>query len=204
MQNVRLVKTLLGVGAAVLTIGLFVLSGPGKHMVDMAEQPTAPVAVEASPTMERPDIDDVASTVMTNPRFFGEDNHNRRWEIKAERAEQYTIEGEPTFRLVAVHAEAELAKGRPLAFSAGLGEFLPDAKQVSLSEGVRVAGYDYVINTQSASYDLSTGEGTGGGGVRVTGPRGQLSAPYFDLVKNGSLLRLYGGVKARIYPKGTQ
>ena len=92
----------------------------------------------------------------------------------------------------------------PEGGSAGLGEFLPDAKQVSLSEGVRVAGYDYVINTQSASYDLSTGEWTGGGGVRVTGPRVQLSAPYFDLVKNGSLLRLYGGVKARIYPKGTQ
>ncbi|MBI1364219.1 MAG: hypothetical protein GC134_09560 [Proteobacteria bacterium] len=200
MNRVKLLKILLGAGALALTAALFALSGPGRQMVDMADKPAE--SVQASGNVARPGLQDVASTVMTNPRFFGEDNNDRRWEVKASRAEQTTVDGTPAFRLVAVSAVAELAKNRPLAFEAGQGQYLPDAKKVALSDGVIVSGYDYVVRTEAIRYDLATGSGTGEGGVQVSGPRGDLSAPKFDMEKNGRILHLYGGVKARIYPKG--
>jgi hypothetical protein len=203
MQKVRLVKILLGAGAAVLTAALFVLSGPGRQMVEMADPPPA-VPATPSAAISKPVIGDVASTVMTNPRFFGEDNNNRRWEVKADRAEQFTVEGMPSFKLIGVYAEAEIAKGAPLLFVAGEGHYMPDEKKVSLSRGVKVSGYDYVVNTRAVMYDLATGEGKGEGGVEVRGPRGELSSAEFDLTKDGRLLRLYGGVKARLYPEGAR
>jgi hypothetical protein len=201
MNRVRALKLLLAAGALALTAALFGLSGPGRFEQDIPEPPRAGAAGQVSQTLAG-GLREVASTVMTNPRFFGEDNNNRRWEVRADRAEQYQRDSGAVFRLVAVSAVVELGNASPLAFEAGSGTYLPDTKIVELADGVQVTGYDYVVTTQAVQYDFTTGIGRGSGGVSVSGPRGDVSARRFELAEAGKRLTLHERVKARLYPQG--
>lgn len=151
--------------------------------------------------LESTSLTDVGTTTMRAPRFTGEDNKNRRWELKAKEARQSGALNPDNVWLDDIEAKATTEKGSEITFKAGEGEYLKEGSKLELRDGVLIEGYGFTLETEAVKSDLETRSAEGVSPVIIRSKEGEMSAQEFNITDHGSKIHLGGGVKGRFYPK---
>lgn len=144
-------------------------------------------------------VTDVGGTSMLAPRFSGQDNKNRRWELSADQAVQVGEGPSGTVSLQKVEASAVGNKGGSVSFTAGQGVYEQKGGEVSLSDGVVVEGMGFTLKTDELKGNLQTNVLSGDSGVSISNDKGELNAQTFEVVGDGKTMKLSGGVSGRFF-----
>lgn len=111
-----------------------------------------------------------ATTLLESPRYTGQDEQNRRWEVTAESASQQGTAASTTLILKNVAADLEVpAKSGPVSITlkAEQGSFEQSANLLHLNGNVQVEGYGMSLEAPTMTTDLSTRHLTATGGVHA-------------------------------------
>ena len=144
--------------------------------------------------------EDIDAISMTNARFAGSDERNRRFVVTAEEASQ-AIGEENSIDLRRIEASIILASGDTVVIDADTGVYRRDEKRLSLAGGVSVShDRGFVLNTARADIDLRDKTASGDAAVTGAGPDGELWAEGFRVVDDGNLIELIGRSRVLFKP----
>lgn len=130
--------------------------------------------------------------VMIAPKFFGEDNNNRPYNISAKSSVSVSSE---KIVLIDIEAEIELQDKSKVKLASEQGDYFLTKKELTLSQGVKiVTGNGYTILTNSAYVNLEENLITGGERVTVSGAMGDITSNGFIITNSGDEIKFYGGV----------
>lgn len=138
---------------------------------------------------------------MENPRYFGDDNAGRKFEVEAASAIQYAGETEKV-SLAAIKARITLSDGTNLHAAAPAGTYYESARKLALEQqvGIRSSnGYD--IDATDALLDLASHRVTSAAPVKGVGPLGAFTAGGFDADVDQDTVVFNRGVVMHIVPK---
>jgi len=123
---------------------------------------------------------------LTNPRFTGVTARGEPFSVSAAWALPDGPDPERV-RLSDIRGEINLADGRVVALAAKTGEMQPKANVVTLADAVEIASSEgYRLDAALARLDAEAEIFTAGGGVRVSGPFGDIEAETMRVERDGA------------------
>lgn len=135
---------------------------------------------------------------MTNPHFYGQDDHGRSFVVSAREA-QRSARASADVRLIDPMLRVAGDGERSLAVSARQGVYDDPTRRVSLQGEVRVAtGDGTVFVTQQALIDMRSGTITGNSPIEGSGPLGQIRASSYAIYDHGARAVFDGQVHAHL------
>lgn len=138
---------------------------------------------------------------MTNPRFFGQDDHGRNFVVAAREA-QRSLRVQADVKLIDPDIQLSGTADRSMQAKAKQGVYEDTTKRVSLQGDVRIAGGDgTVFTTQQALVDMKSGTVSGNSPVQGSGPLGQISASSYAIYDRGARIVFTGQVHAHLTPR---
>jgi lipopolysaccharide export system protein LptC len=148
------------------------------------------------------DLTRAASVIhMTNPRFYGQDDHGRSFVVAAREA-QRSLRGPEDVRLTDPELKLAETGGRSFEVAAKLGLYDGVTHRVSLQGDVRVStGDGTTFRTQQALIDMKSGTVSGNSPVQGTGPLGQINASSYAIYDRGAQAVFTGQVHAHLIPR---
>ncbi len=197
MHLARIVKFAFIFIAIALT---YFLLSQNNEQLERVDIPTS----KDSTNLKKADVKDIASTIMKNPRFSGEDNKNRKWLITAKNAIQSGILGNENVELNTVKATITTAKNEDLSFTATQGFFSHEKEQLTLQDGINIQGLGLIIDTNEIIAHLKSGLVEGKKSVTVKTKQGNLNAGNFAIQGNGEKVVFSDGVKGTFKLRGTK
>jgi lipopolysaccharide export system protein LptC len=141
-----------------------------------------------------------AATVihMTNPHFYGQDDHGRDFVVSASEA-QRSLRLAGVIRLTNPDLKLAGADGRSFAVAARQGIYEETTHRITLQGDVRVAtGDGTTFRTQQALIDMRAGTVSGNSPVQGTGPLGQINASSYAIYDRGAQAVFTGQVHAHL------
>jgi len=134
---------------------------------------------------------------MTNPHFYGQDDHGRNFVVAAREAQRSLRAGE--IRLTAPDLKLESTGGRSFAVAAQQGVYEDATKRIGLQGDVRVStGDGTTFKTQQALIDMRSGTVSGNSPVQGSGPLGQINASSYAIYDRGAQAVFTGQVHAHL------
>lgn len=144
-----------------------------------------------------PTIDPHGMIRMTNPHYYGKDDHGRSFLIDATAAERAIAGGGIT--LFEPHLRLVTGQGKSMDVSAHRGLFDDVARQVRLTGDVQISASDGTrFRTQAAQIDVRTGDAAGNSPIQGAGPLGQMSASAYAIHDRGARVEFRGQVHAHL------
>jgi lipopolysaccharide export system protein LptC len=136
---------------------------------------------------------------MTNPQFFGQDDHGRNFMVAAAEAQRTVRNGATTIILTSPHLKLAGTGGRAIEVVARQGTFDDPTQRVKLQGDVHVStGDGTTFRTQLAVIDMRTGEVVGDSPVEGSGPLGQIRASSYAIHDRGAHAVFDGQVHAHL------
>lgn len=181
---------------------LFSISAPQRTVRQDVEQAIA----KTSSTVIRQTAAQVsATTVLLKPRYTGQDDRGRNWQLTADAAGQEGSTASSTYVLSAVSGTwADPSSSTPLTLTAEQGKYNQENQKLGLSGTVVLTGSGLVLTAPRVDADLKTREVVASGGTTVTGRAGgwnvKITGPQLNGWQNNQRLRLSGGVHAILTP----
>jgi lipopolysaccharide export system protein LptC len=135
---------------------------------------------------------------MTNPHFYGQDDHGRSFVVSAREAQRsLRIAGD--IRLTGPDLKLAGTGGRSFEVAAGQGIFQETTQRMSLLGDVRVStGDGTTFRTQQSLIDMRSGTVTGNSPVQGSGPLGQISASSYAIYDRGAQIVFTGQVHTHL------
>jgi lipopolysaccharide export system protein LptC len=135
---------------------------------------------------------------MTNPHFYGQDDHGRNFVVAAREAQRsLRVTGE--IRLTEPDLKLAGTGGRSFAVSARQGVYDDASHRISLQGDVRVStGDGTTFRTQQALIDMRSGTVSGNSPVQGAGPLGQINASSYAIYDRGAQAVFTGQVHAHL------
>ncbi len=143
------------------------------------------------------------STMMESPRFTGEDEKGRRWQVEAARAVQKMQTGAEAMVLEELLGSFTLANGKEYKFEAGQGTLDNANQQMALKGDVRLQAMGFTVRSQNVVGHMDTLDVHSEEKVFFTTPNGYLQADRFKLNVNSQRMILEGHVQLRYNPQST-
>lgn len=145
------------------------------------------------------------STVLLQPRYTGQDNQGRAWQLTAASAGQSGSATSGTYVLSTVTGQwDDPSQTQPLTLQAEGGEYTQNSQNLSLKGNVVLTGAGLTLQAPKVDADLATREVQASGGTQVQGRAGgwniNLAAPQLTATQNNSRIVLTGGVHAILTP----
>lgn len=200
-QSLKIVLLLIAIG---LTVLLFTWPSGEERLTLSTKMDVGDVDVEISAKVKASDLATTAATVMLKPKFFGEDDEQRKWSLSADRAIQGGVDTSETVQLEEIDASSTLKDGSNVSLKAKKGAFVAATQELALSEGVELKGLGYTLKTDGLSGNIKTQNLRSDTKVSVEGASGEFSAGAFEMKGLDGHLHLSEGVKMRFYPNRTE
>lgn len=194
-KYIQFLKIALLAGAAGLTAFLFLWTEGEDNRVVIE----APEVEKDAMSMRT-----TASTEMLSPRFLGEDSKNRRWEVTAHKAIQQQKGDVESLWLDTLSAYATMENGDEIRFISGSGVFNRAESLLRLEDHVRAEGYGYILETDTLQGNLDARIMAADTTVTITGLAGHIVGGRLNMLENGKVLKISGGVAAKIWPNKTK
>jgi lipopolysaccharide export system protein LptC len=144
-----------------------------------------------------------AATVihMTNPRFYGQDDHGRNFVVAAREA-QRSLRVSADIKLIGPDLKLAGNGDRSMEVRARQGLYEDATKRVSLQGDVHVVSGDgTTFDTQLALIDMKTGTVMANSPVKGSGPLGQITASSYAIYDRGARAVFTGQVHAHLTPR---
>jgi lipopolysaccharide export system protein LptC len=127
---------------------------------------------------------------LSDPRYRGVDSGGRPYTITATRARQI---GQNRTDLVEPIADMTTESGAWVMLRASQGVYLPKDGQLDLAGEVTLYREDgMTVSTDTATFDLNEGVGSGAARIHAEGPFGALDAQGFAVVDKGAVMQFTG------------
>lgn len=145
------------------------------------------------------DLTRAASVIhMTNPHFYGQDEHGRSFVVSAREA-QRSLRAADDIRLTDPDLKLASTGGRSFEVAARQGIYDGLTHRVTLQGDVRVStGDGTTFRTQQALIDMASGTVSGNSPVQGTGPLGQINASSYAIYDRGAQVVFTGQVHAHL------
>jgi lipopolysaccharide export system protein LptC len=141
---------------------------------------------------------------MTNARFLATDEEGQPYTLTTREAWQDPA-NKDIVNLEEVEGDILLESGAWVAVNSLTGRYDEPGQILTLTGDVSLfTDEGYELHTESASFDLASGEGWGDEPVAGQGPAGLLDAQGFRISKNDGKLRFLGRVHMTLYPGAAQ
>lgn len=203
-MSTRSLKILFVLIAIALTVLLFTWPSGDARLTLSTSMDVGDVDVNIKAKVKASDLATTAATIMEKPRFFGEDEEDRKWSLQADRAIQSAESDADKIQLDEIEASSTLKNGSSVFLKATKGEFSTKTQAVSLAEGVELQGLGYTLKTDSVSGNIREQNLSAPSKVEIKGVQGEIKAGSFEMKGLNEHLRLDEGVKMRFYPKGSK
>jgi lipopolysaccharide export system protein LptC len=144
-----------------------------------------------------------AATVihMTNPRFYGQDDHGRDFVVSAREA-QRSLRVSADIKLIGPDLSFAGTGQRSMRVTAQQGLYEDATKRVSLQgDVVVVSGDGTTFHTQQALINMKDGSVVGNSPVQGSGPLGQIQASSYAIKNKGAEALFVGQVHAHLTPR---
>jgi lipopolysaccharide export system protein LptC len=141
---------------------------------------------------------------VTNPRFYGQDDHGRSFVIAAREA-QRSLRVASDVKLLDPDLKFAGAGDRSMHVTARVGHYEDATKRKSLQIDVAiVSGDGTTFHTQQAMIDIRSGAVVGNSPIQGSGPLGQIQASSYAIYHNGSEAVFKGQVHAHLIPRSDE
>ena len=135
---------------------------------------------------------------MTNPRYYGQDEHGRNFVVSAREAQRST-RAAADIRLIEPNLKLAGDGGRSMQVTARQGVYDDPTHRVALQGDVHVTtGDGTTFRTQLALIDMRSGTVSGDSPVQGTGPLGQINASSYAIYDRGAQAVFNGQVHAHL------
>jgi lipopolysaccharide export system protein LptC len=135
---------------------------------------------------------------MTNPHFYGQDDHGRAFVVTAREAQRSSRTANDV-RLIEPDLNLAGSGGRSIQASAQRGFYQDSTRRIALQGNVHFATGDGTdFRTQQALIDMRSGTVTGNSPVQGAGPLGQISASSYAIYDRGAQVVFDGQVHAHL------
>jgi|GEM_PF-4287114 len=150
-----------------------------------------------------------ATTLLESPRYSGQDDKGRQWQLQADSASQQGSAASSTYVLANVSGTWQSpSQTAPLTVQANQGQYNPQSNHIQLNGDVVVVGQGLTLTAPQASASMVTRQVDATGGVSVTGVVGgwhmHVTAPRLTATQGNQHLNLNGGVHAILTPVKAQ
>jgi lipopolysaccharide export system protein LptC len=145
------------------------------------------------------DLTRAASVIhMTNPHFYGQDDHGRSFEVSAREA-QRSLSDNGEIRLIEPDLKLAGTAGRSFEVLARRGVFEEVSHRISLRGDIKVStGDGTTFRTQEALIDMRSGTVIGNSPVQGAGPLGQINASSYAIYDRGAQVVFTGQVHTHL------
>jgi lipopolysaccharide export system protein LptC len=138
---------------------------------------------------------------MTNPRFYGQDDHGRNFVVSAAEA-QRSLRVTADIRLTQPHLKLAGDAARSTEVFARQGVYDDARKLVSLQGDVRLVQADgTTFRADQALIDMRAGTVVGNSHVEGSGPLGQIKASSYAIYDKGARVVFTGQVHTHLTPR---
>ena len=135
---------------------------------------------------------------MTNPHFYGQDDHGRNFVVSAREA-QRSLGAAGEIRLIEPDLKLAGTAGRSFEVVARQGVYEDVSHRISLQGDIKVStGDGTTFRTQQALIDMRSGTVIGNSPVQGTGPLGQINASSYAIYDRGAQVVFTGQVHTHL------
>jgi hypothetical protein len=181
---------------------LFAITAPQRTVQQDVQQS---IANTSTTVIKQTAAEVTTTTVLLSPRYTGQDDKGRNWQLVADTAGQSGSSVSGTYVLNTVSGTwADPSSSTPLTLNAQQGEYNQAAQHLGLSGTVVLTGSGLVLTAPRVDANLQTREVSATGGTTVTGKTGnwdiKITGPQLNGWQNNQRLRFSGGVHAILTP----
>ncbi|NBV54651.1 MAG: hypothetical protein EBR79_02945 [Proteobacteria bacterium] len=169
----RRLFTLMLLAAAAGIIWLLYANVQESRLFRLSTIPTPPTAQNPTTTISLTTVS--TTNVLENPRFTGQDDKNRRWEITAQQANQHGSTTSGTLHLTTVSATLNLPENQQsktqtntITLNAQQAAYTQNTQQLQLNGRVTLQGRGLLLQAPAMQANLANQSVAASGGVRAT------------------------------------